>query len=64
MQASLVSDGITDEESRALGFTPYSSVEDALEEATASLGSQAAVSVLTQAPDMLPIIASISHGIT
>jgi len=61
---SLVSDGITDEESRALGFTPYSSVEDALEEATASLGSQAAVSVLTQAPDMLPIIASISHGVT
>ncbi|MFH1964565.1 MAG: nickel-dependent lactate racemase [Acidobacteriota bacterium] len=53
---SLVSDGITDEQSRALGFTPYSSVEDALGEATASLGSQATVSVLTQAPDMLPII--------
>lgn len=53
---SLVSDGITDEQSRALGFKPCHSVEDALEEATVGLGSEATISVLTQAPDTLPII--------
>jgi len=51
---SLVSDGISDEETRALGFTPFSTVEDAIEEAVSSLGSEATVSVLTKAPDMLP----------
>ncbi len=52
---SLVSDGISDEEARALGFTPFFSVEDALEEAFSSLGSEATVAVLTKAPDMLPM---------
>lgn len=53
---SLVSDGISDEEARALGFTPFGSVEDAVEEAVSSLGSDATISVLTKAPDMLPVM--------
>ena len=55
---SLVSDGITAEEARALAFhqsfTPFSSVEDAIAEALGDMGNNATVSVLTQAPDMLP----------
>jgi hypothetical protein len=51
---SLVSDGITSEEARALGFTHFPSVEDAIAEALGDLGNNATVSVLTQAPDMLP----------
>ncbi len=51
---SLVSDGITSHEARALGFTPFPSVEDAIGEALGDLGYNATVSVLTQAPDMLP----------
>lgn len=51
---SLVSGGIGDEEARALGFTPFSSVEDAIEAAHGDLGDDASVSVLTKAPDMLP----------
>ena len=53
---SLVSDGISNEEARALGFKPFGSVEEALEEAVSSLGEEAKVSVLTKAPDMLPVM--------
>jgi len=53
---SLVSDGISNEEARALGFKPFGSVEEALEEAVSSLGEDAKVSVLTKAPDMLPVM--------
>ena len=53
---SLVSGGITGEEARALGFTPYPSVEEAIAEALGDLGNNATVTVLTQAPDMLPVM--------
>ncbi|GAB4533795.1 MAG: nickel-dependent lactate racemase [Anaerolineae bacterium] len=53
---SLVSDGISDEETRALGFTPFSDLEEALGEALSRHGPEAQVMVLTQAPEMLPIL--------
>jgi hypothetical protein len=52
---SLVSGGITPEEARALGFTPFISVETALEDAFHRHGTGAQVTVLTHAPEMLPI---------
>jgi nickel-dependent lactate racemase len=52
---SLVSDGISDEETRALGFTPFASLDDALAEALGRHGPEARVTVLTHAPEMLPI---------
>lgn len=55
-RASLVSDGIAPEEARALGFLPFGSVEEALEEALQHHGSEAKVTVLTHAPDTLPVI--------
>jgi nickel-dependent lactate racemase len=54
---SLVSGGITPEEARALGFSPFASVEAALEDAFRRQGSGAQVTVLTHAPDMLPVLA-------
>jgi len=53
---SLVSDGIPREDARALGFTPFASVDDALADALARHGDAAQVTVLTHAPDMLPIV--------
>jgi nickel-dependent lactate racemase len=53
---SLVSDGISPEETRALGFTPFASVDTALEDAFRRHGLQATVTVLTHAPDMLPLV--------
>jgi nickel-dependent lactate racemase len=53
---SLVSGGITPEESRALGFAPFASVDAALENAFQRQGTNATVTVLTHAPDMLPEI--------
>jgi nickel-dependent lactate racemase len=53
---SLVSDGISAEETRALGFTPFAGLEEALKAALQRHGSEAKVSVLTHAPDMLPIL--------
>lgn len=55
-QISLVSDGITPEEARALAFTPFASVDDALAAAFKQHGNTAQVMVLTHAPDMLPIL--------
>jgi lactate racemase len=52
---SLVSGGITPEEARALGFTPFASVDAALEDAFCRHGSGAKVTVLTHAPEMLPV---------
>jgi len=52
----MISDGISDEEARALGFAPFASVEDAVEDAVSSLGPDAKVSELTKAPDMLPLM--------
>ena len=52
----LVSDGISDSEARALGFTPFDSIEDALAAALAHQGQGATVSVLPYAPDTLPLL--------
>lgn len=52
----IVSDGIKDEEAQKLGFVPFSSVHQALEAAFERHGKNARVTVLTHAPDMLPII--------
>ena len=51
----LVSSGISPGEASALGFSPYPSVETALQAALAEQGATARVAVLTHAPDMLPI---------
>jgi nickel-dependent lactate racemase len=53
---SLVSDGISGAETRALGFTPFASLDDALAEALGRHGPEARVTVLTHAPEMLPIL--------
>ena len=54
-QVSLVSEGITAAEAQGLGFTPFSSVEEALEAALQRHGTDAQVSVLTHSPDTLPL---------
>lgn len=53
---SLVSAGIPHEDALALGHTPYDSVEDALAAALRKHGSDATVSVLTHAPEILPLL--------
>jgi nickel-dependent lactate racemase len=52
----LVSNGITPEDARKLGFVPFASIQEALKTALAKHGENATVTVLTHAPDMLPII--------
>lgn len=52
---SLVSGGISAEDARALGFTPYPSVDDALAAALRVHGAGASVNVLPYAPDTLPL---------
>ena len=52
---SLVSDGISTEETRALGFAPHADLDAALAEALHKHGPQARVTVLTHAGDTLPI---------
>jgi lactate racemase len=54
---SLVSDGIPREDVLALGFTPYASVDDALQAALHRLGPQASINVITHAPEILPLLA-------
>ncbi len=53
---SLVSGGIRAEEARALGFTPYATIDEALAAAFSRHGPDAKVTVLTHAPDSLPIL--------
>lgn len=52
----IVSDGICADEASKLGFRHFSAAQDALDEALARKGPGARVTVLTQAPDMLPRI--------
>lgn len=52
----IVSDGIAPEDARKLGFRPFATVQDALNAAFENHGKAAKVTVLTHAPDMLPII--------
>lgn len=51
-----VSGGIQDEDVSKLGFTPFATVQQAFDAAMAKHGSAARVTVLTHAPDMLPIV--------
>jgi lactate racemase len=53
---SIVSSGISDDDARALAFTPYQSVDDALDAAMAKSGKGATINVLTHAPDLLPVL--------
>jgi nickel-dependent lactate racemase len=53
---SLVSEGIPREDALALGFTPYASVDEALQAALRHQGPEASVNVLTHAPDILPLL--------
>ncbi len=57
-QISLVSDGISAPETRALGFSKHASIDDALAAALKRHGPDATVTVMTHAPEMLPILQS------
>ncbi len=52
----IVSDGICAEEASKLGFRHFSTAQDALAAALQEKGDQARITVLTHAPDMLPVI--------
>jgi nickel-dependent lactate racemase len=52
----IVSSGIQPEDAKKLGFIPFSSLQAALDSAFEKHGKEARVTVLTHAPDMLPII--------
>jgi nickel-dependent lactate racemase len=52
----IVSDGICADEASKLGFRHFTAVQEALDAALAQKGPVARVTVLTQAPDMLPRI--------
>ncbi|MDF2500409.1 MAG: larA 1 [Anaerosporomusa subterranea] len=51
-----VSDGVSPEEARKLSFTPFNTIQEAIDTATAILGDSASIVALTHAPDMLPVI--------
>jgi nickel-dependent lactate racemase len=53
---SFVSSGITDDDVRKLGFHPYANVQAAFDAALKKHGTASRVTVLTHAPDMLPIV--------
>lgn len=55
-QVSLVSSGIAGRQARALGFVPFKSIEDALEDAFRRHGRTASVNVLPRAPETLPLL--------
>ncbi len=55
----IVSSGIQSGDAKKLGFTPFDSLQAALDSALEKHGKNARVTVLTHAPDMLPIIKSI-----
>ncbi len=59
----IVSDGIVPDAAAKLGFTPFPTVQAALAEAFSRKGRQARVTVLTHAPDMLPIISNRTRGL-
>lgn len=52
----IVSNGVCDQDALKLGFTPFVSVDDALKAAYKIKGVNARITVLTHAPDMLPIV--------
>lgn len=52
----IVSDGISFDDSKMLGFTPFKTVSAAIDKAIELMGSESKIAVLTHAPDTLPII--------
>jgi len=52
----IVSEGICVEDARRLGFVHFSTVQDAFDTAMKQRGSKAKVTILTHAPDMLPVV--------
>jgi len=52
----LVSGGISDDDARAVKFTPFATVDKALEDAFVHHGHEASVCVLPYAPDTLPLL--------
>ena len=52
----IVSDGICSEDAVKLGFTHFETVQDALGAALRKKGDHARITVLTHAPDMMPVI--------
>jgi lactate racemase len=57
----LVSGGIGPDDAGKLGFTRFETVQDALDAALREKGDHARITVLTHAPDMLPVIAPSSR---
>jgi len=57
-RVSIVSDGIAPEVTRTMGFTPFASAQEALEEALQRHGPEARVAVIPYAPECLPLPAS------
>jgi nickel-dependent lactate racemase len=58
----IVSSGICNEDAKKLGFRHFNTVQDALDTALREKGSDARITVLTHAPDMLPVIAPKDRG--
>jgi nickel-dependent lactate racemase len=56
-QVSIVSEGLTNEEAHQLGFVPFTTVADALDDAFRRHGPCARVTVLPRAPETLPVLA-------
>ncbi len=52
----IVSSGICSDDANKLGFRYFSTVQDALDSALREKGKNARITVLTHAPDMLPVI--------
>jgi nickel-dependent lactate racemase len=55
-QVSIVSGGLTGEEARQLGFVPFCTVADALDDAFRRHGREAKVTILPRAPETLPVL--------
>lgn len=52
----MVSDGVCATDAEKLGFKPFANIDEAIAEAMKQKGADARITVLTHAPDMLPII--------
>ncbi len=62
-QVFIVSEGICADTAQQLGFTKFMDVQSAVEAALEVKGKQAQITVLTHAPDMLPIIGTESGNV-
>ncbi|MDK2371954.1 MAG: hypothetical protein QI197_01010 [Candidatus Korarchaeota archaeon] len=50
----LVSDGISEEEARSLGFSWYGDLQEAIDSELKSLGGKPRVAIMRNAPELLP----------